>query len=144
MLEKCVFSSFNWCQQNCAAVFTRLIVVPQVGHDVDHFTSPEGVPGVPETNFNNRPNSFKVLSPPRTCVVMFTYELLLNWIDELKLSVTVQNQQLTKQFAARLTTVWMKKLKGLSGKRWQLALRKSSRSMLPLVQKRTKKQQTGW
>ena len=41
----------------------------QVGHDVDHFTSPEGIPGVPETNFNNRPNSFKVLAPPRTCVV---------------------------------------------------------------------------
>ncbi|KAJ6351985.1 hypothetical protein OIU76_001239 [Salix suchowensis] len=41
----------------------------RVGHDVDHFTSPEGMPGVPETNFNNRPNSFKVLSPPRTCVV---------------------------------------------------------------------------
>lgn len=41
----------------------------RVGHDVDHFTVPEGIPGVPETNFNNRPNSFKVLSPPRTCVV---------------------------------------------------------------------------
>ncbi|CAD6338235.1 unnamed protein product [Miscanthus lutarioriparius] len=40
----------------------------RVGHDVDHFTSPEGIPGVPETNFNNRPNSFKVFSPPRTCV----------------------------------------------------------------------------
>lgn len=52
-------------------VFARLIyVMEQVAHDVDHFTSPEGVPGVPETNFNNRPNSFKVLSPPRTCVVM--------------------------------------------------------------------------
>ncbi|KAL2895575.1 1 4-alpha-glucan-branching enzyme 1 chloroplastic/amyloplastic [Bienertia sinuspersici] len=36
----------------------------RVGHDVDHFTNPEGIPGVPETNFNNRPNSFKVLSPP--------------------------------------------------------------------------------
>ncbi|KAK8456237.1 hypothetical protein SEVIR_4G298600v4 [Setaria viridis] len=43
----------------------------RVGHDVDHFTSPEGVPGVPETNFNNRPNSFKVLSPPRTCVAYY-------------------------------------------------------------------------
>nr|AHW50662.1 starch branching protein I [Lens culinaris] len=41
----------------------------RVGHDADHFTSPEGIPGVPETNFSNRPNSFKVLSPPRTCVV---------------------------------------------------------------------------
>ncbi|XP_073275116.1 1,4-alpha-glucan-branching enzyme-like isoform X2 [Primulina huaijiensis] len=40
----------------------------RIGHDVDHFTMPEGIPGVPETNFNNRPNSFKVLSPPRTCV----------------------------------------------------------------------------
>ncbi|KEH36310.1 starch branching enzyme I [Medicago truncatula] len=43
----------------------------RVGHDADHFTSPEGIPGVPETNFNNRPNSFKVLSPPRTCVVYY-------------------------------------------------------------------------
>ncbi|KAK1297266.1 1,4-alpha-glucan-branching enzyme [Acorus calamus] len=32
----------------------------RVGHHVDHFTSPEGIPGVPETNFNNRPSSFKV------------------------------------------------------------------------------------
>ncbi|KAM4110829.1 hypothetical protein ACJW30_05G022000 [Castanea mollissima] len=46
----------------------------QVGHDADHFTSPEGIPGVPETNFNNRPNSFKVLSPPRTCVVYYRVE----------------------------------------------------------------------
>ncbi|KZV21055.1 1,4-alpha-glucan-branching enzyme 1, chloroplastic/amyloplastic, partial [Dorcoceras hygrometricum] len=46
----------------------------RVGHDVDHFTTPEGIPGVPETNFNNRPNSFKVLSPPRTCVVYYLVE----------------------------------------------------------------------
>ncbi|XP_059634373.1 1,4-alpha-glucan-branching enzyme 1, chloroplastic/amyloplastic-like isoform X2 [Cornus florida] len=43
----------------------------RVGHDWDHFTCPEGIPGVPETNFNNRPNSFKVLSPARTCVVYY-------------------------------------------------------------------------
>ncbi|KAM6543540.1 hypothetical protein CsatB_007987 [Cannabis sativa] len=43
----------------------------RVGHDADHFTSPEGIPGVPETNFNNRPNSFKVLSPCRTCVIYY-------------------------------------------------------------------------
>ncbi|PKA60826.1 1,4-alpha-glucan-branching enzyme, chloroplastic/amyloplastic [Apostasia shenzhenica] len=46
----------------------------RVGHDVDHFTSPEGIPGVPETNFNNRPNSFKVLSPAQTCVVYYKVE----------------------------------------------------------------------
>ncbi|KAG4391845.1 hypothetical protein GLYMA_04G017700v4 [Glycine max] len=46
----------------------------RVGHDVDHFTSPEGIPGVPETNFNNRPNSFKVLSPARTCVAYYRVE----------------------------------------------------------------------
>ncbi|MED6119226.1 hypothetical protein PIB30_009875 [Stylosanthes scabra] len=46
----------------------------RVGHDIDHFTSPEGIPGVPETNFNNRPNSFKVLSPARTCVVYHRVE----------------------------------------------------------------------
>lgn len=49
-----------------------MLSLKQVGHDADHFTSPEGIPGVPETNFNNRPNSFKVLSPPRTCVVWLT------------------------------------------------------------------------
>ncbi|KAK4489907.1 hypothetical protein RD792_000555 [Penstemon davidsonii] len=54
----------------------------RVGHDVDHFTNPEGVPGVPETNFNNRPNSFKVLSPPRTCVVYYRVEEDLNEIKE--------------------------------------------------------------
>nr|ATD50215.1 SBE1-1 [Solanum tuberosum] len=43
----------------------------RTGHDVDHFTSPEGIPGVPETNFNGRPNSFKVLSPARTCVAYY-------------------------------------------------------------------------
>ncbi|MQM01759.1 hypothetical protein Taro_034516 [Colocasia esculenta] len=46
----------------------------RVGHDVDHFTSPEGIPGLRETNFNGRPNSFKVLSPPRTCVVYYKVE----------------------------------------------------------------------
>ncbi|CAI5518474.1 unnamed protein product [Closterium sp. Naga37s-1] len=39
----------------------------RVGHDVDHFTSPEGIPGRPETNFNNRCCSLLVLSPSRTC-----------------------------------------------------------------------------
>lgn len=39
----------------------------RVGHDVDHFSSPEGIPGRPETNFNNRCVSIKVLSPSRTC-----------------------------------------------------------------------------
>lgn len=43
----------------------------RIGHDVDHFTSPEGIPGIPETNFNNRPNSFRVLSPARSCVVYY-------------------------------------------------------------------------
>ncbi|KAL3505491.1 hypothetical protein ACH5RR_035332 [Cinchona calisaya] len=46
----------------------------RVGHDVDHFTTPEGIPGVPETNFNNRPNSIKVLSPPQTAVVYYRVE----------------------------------------------------------------------
>ncbi|KAK1362235.1 1,4-alpha-glucan branching enzyme [Heracleum sosnowskyi] len=46
----------------------------RVAHNVDHFTSPEGIPGVPETNFNNRPNSFQVLSPARTCVVYYRVE----------------------------------------------------------------------
>ncbi|XP_022867213.1 uncharacterized protein LOC111386944 [Olea europaea var. sylvestris] len=55
-----------------------------VGHDSDHFTTPEGVPGVPETNFNNRPNSFKVLSPARTCVVYYRVEETLEETDNDK------------------------------------------------------------
>eukprot|EP00252_Welwitschia_mirabilis_P009173 TRINITY_DN21526_c0_g1_i3.p1 TRINITY_DN21526_c0_g1~~TRINITY_DN21526_c0_g1_i3.p1 ORF type:complete len:776 (+),score=154.88 TRINITY_DN21526_c0_g1_i3:122-2449(+) len=43
----------------------------RVDHGVDHFTSPEGIPGKPETNFNNRPNSFKIFIPPRTCLVYY-------------------------------------------------------------------------
>ncbi|XP_010664077.1 1,4-alpha-glucan-branching enzyme 1, chloroplastic/amyloplastic isoform X2 [Vitis vinifera] len=54
----------------------------RVGHDADHFTSPEGIPGVPETNFNNRPNSFKVLSPARTCVVYYRVEESLEESDD--------------------------------------------------------------
>lgn len=46
----------------------------RVGHDAEHFTCPEGIPGVPETNFNNRPNSFQVLSPARTSVVYYKVE----------------------------------------------------------------------
>ncbi|KAF6157791.1 hypothetical protein GIB67_038259 [Kingdonia uniflora] len=46
----------------------------RVSHDTYHFTSPEGIPGKPETNFNNRPNSFKILSPARTCVAYFRVE----------------------------------------------------------------------
>lgn len=44
-----------------------------VGHDVDHFTSPEGTPGVPETNFNDRPHSMMVLAPARSVVVYARY-----------------------------------------------------------------------
>ena len=45
----------------------------RVGHDVDHFTSPEGTPGAPETNFNDRPHSMMVLAPARTVVVYARY-----------------------------------------------------------------------
>ena len=41
----------------------------QVGHDVDHFSSPEGVPGKPETNYKNRCASIMVLSPARSVQV---------------------------------------------------------------------------
>ncbi|CAI9763005.1 unnamed protein product [Fraxinus pennsylvanica] len=56
----------------------------RVAHDSDHFTTPEGLPGVPETNFNNRPNSFKVLSPARTCVVYYRVEEKLKETDNDK------------------------------------------------------------
>lgn len=59
-----IFFLFLWTSMACFV---------QVGHGIDHFTCFEGIPGVPETNFNNRPNSFKVLSPARTCVVCTNY-----------------------------------------------------------------------
>eukprot|EP00270_Netrium_digitus_P010927 TRINITY_DN3429_c0_g1_i1.p1 TRINITY_DN3429_c0_g1~~TRINITY_DN3429_c0_g1_i1.p1 ORF type:complete len:809 (-),score=149.83 TRINITY_DN3429_c0_g1_i1:192-2618(-) len=46
----------------------------RVGHDVDHFSSPEGEPGKPETNFNNRCVSIRVLSPSRSCQVYYRVE----------------------------------------------------------------------
>lgn len=49
--------------------FCLKTLLMQVGHDIDHFTSPEGVVGKPETNFKNRPHSFFVLSPCRSCQV---------------------------------------------------------------------------
>ncbi|KAL4271873.1 hypothetical protein GQ457_13G019360 [Hibiscus cannabinus] len=58
----------------------------RVAHDVDHFTTPEGIPGVPETNFNNRPNSFKVLSPARTCVVYYKVDESVKETNEANLS----------------------------------------------------------
>lgn len=58
-------------------VITSKALMLQVIHDVDHFTSPEGIPGVPETNFNNRPNSFKISIPSRTCLVLY-----LSWQEE--------------------------------------------------------------
>ena len=41
----------------------------RVDHAVDHFTSPEGEPGKPETNYNGRPHSFMVMAPSRSCQV---------------------------------------------------------------------------
>ncbi|KAK6939225.1 Alpha-amylase/branching enzyme, C-terminal all beta [Dillenia turbinata] len=46
----------------------------RVGHDADRLTNPEGIPGLPVTSFNNRPNSVEVLSPARTCVVYYRVE----------------------------------------------------------------------
>ncbi|XP_021754453.1 1,4-alpha-glucan-branching enzyme 1, chloroplastic/amyloplastic-like [Chenopodium quinoa] len=66
----------------------------RVGHDVDHFTNPEGIPGVPETNFNNRPNSFKVLSPARTCVAYYRVE---DYPDETVATTTIVADSLEEE-----------------------------------------------
>ncbi|ONI32208.1 hypothetical protein PRUPE_1G354000 [Prunus persica] len=66
----------------------------RVGHDVDHFTFPEGIPGVPETNFNNRPNSFKVLSPAHTCVVYYRVDESLEAdVDETSIAEVVVGKE---------------------------------------------------
>lgn len=41
----------------------------RVPWDPEMFSRPEGVPGQPDTNFNNRPHSIIVQSPSRTMVV---------------------------------------------------------------------------
>ena len=41
----------------------------RVPHDPEMFSQPEGIPGKPETNFNQRPHSIVVQSPSRTVVV---------------------------------------------------------------------------
>ncbi|XP_073390436.1 1,4-alpha-glucan-branching enzyme, chloroplastic/amyloplastic isoform X2 [Physcomitrium patens] len=41
----------------------------RVDHEVNHCTNPEGEPGKPETGYNNRPHSFMVMSPSRSCQV---------------------------------------------------------------------------
>jgi hypothetical protein len=41
----------------------------RVPWDPEMFSNPEGVPGKPETNFNNRPHSIVVQSPSRTMVI---------------------------------------------------------------------------
>ena len=41
----------------------------RVPHDPEMFSQPEGVPGQPETNFNNRPHSILVQAPSRTVVI---------------------------------------------------------------------------
>ncbi|KAI5660912.1 hypothetical protein M9H77_20235 [Catharanthus roseus] len=81
----------------------------RVAHAVDHFTSPEGIPGVPETNFNNRPHSFKVLSPARTCVVYYRVEEPLvestndksaSFSNETKTNTIVQNERKIQELAS--------------------------------------------
>ncbi|CAH9126228.1 unnamed protein product [Cuscuta epithymum] len=63
----------------------------RVGHDVDHFTSPEGVPGIPETNFNGRPNSFRILSPALTCVAYYRAEDSTDEVTAGKIKTTSTN-----------------------------------------------------
>ncbi|EIE25420.1 starch branching enzyme [Coccomyxa subellipsoidea C-169] len=41
----------------------------RINHDTEHFTHPEGTPGAPETNFNDRAFSMLVASPSRTVAV---------------------------------------------------------------------------
>eukprot|EP00850_Spirogloea_muscicola_P017671 SM000154S01406 [mRNA] locus=s154:85782:87939:- [translate_table: standard] len=51
----------------------------RVNGDVDHFSSPEGIPGEPDTNFNNRPCSIQVLSPSRSCQVQQNQVVCFWW-----------------------------------------------------------------
>ncbi|KAJ4775431.1 hypothetical protein LUZ62_059688 [Rhynchospora pubera] len=74
----------------------------RVGHDVDHFTEPEGIPGKPETNFNNRPNSFKILSPSRTCVVYYRVDEDAETKDEMKIQESMPVQVDLEELQSKL------------------------------------------
>lgn len=43
----------------------------RVPHDPELFSTPEGVPGQPETNFKNRPHSIIVPSSPSRSVIVY-------------------------------------------------------------------------
>ena len=51
----------------------------RVPHDPVMFSDPEGEPGRPETNFNNRPHSFTVCAPCRTLVVYANMDDKARW-----------------------------------------------------------------
>jgi 1,4-alpha-glucan branching enzyme len=51
----------------------------RVPHHPEWFSQPEGVPGKPETNFNNRPHSFTVSSPPRSMVIYANMDDKKRW-----------------------------------------------------------------
>jgi 1,4-alpha-glucan branching enzyme len=51
----------------------------RVPHDPEMFSQPEGVPGRPETNFNNRPHSIIVQAPSRSVVVYANMDDEVRW-----------------------------------------------------------------
>lgn len=53
----------------------------RVPHDPVMFSTPEGEPGKPETNFNNRPHSFTVASPARSLVVYANMDDKARWAE---------------------------------------------------------------
>ena len=62
----------------------------RVPWDPEMFSQPEGVPGQPETNFNNRPHSIIVQSPSRTMVVYANMDQKELW-DRATHSTSVGN-----------------------------------------------------
>ena len=56
----------------------------RVPHDPEMFSQPEGVPGQPETNFNNRPHSIVVQAPCRSVVVYANMDDHVRWRAAMK------------------------------------------------------------
>jgi 1,4-alpha-glucan branching enzyme len=64
----------------------------RVPWDPEMFSQPEGEPGKPETNFNNRPHSIVVQSPSRTVVVYANMDQKDLWARATRTDVSKKDE----------------------------------------------------
>ena len=75
----------------------------RVPWDPEMFSKPEGIPGQPDTNYNNRPHSIIVQSPSRTLVVYANMDQKELWDRATK--DRIAPQPAPQQVTPRSTTV---------------------------------------